>query len=149
MFSSGIWQSVAEFRQMPRAEINLMCSATAGNDPYFARVVREFYVQARRRHRRFPLIRQMSRGVALCQLPTKFDDHFMMIEAAVRRNYKKATREGYSVLPIEINNYLARVGEIRASTEMRQGKLLPENYRTGKSRQSVQCPSLIESNVRL
>jgi len=48
MFSSGIWQSVAEFRQMPRAEINLMCSAAAGNDPYFGRVVREFYVQARR-----------------------------------------------------------------------------------------------------
>src|SRR5262249_54610871 len=131
MSSSGLWQSVVEFRQMPRAEINLMCSATAGNDPYFARIVREFYVQARRRHRKFPLIRQMTHGVALCRVPPTFDEYFKMIKAAARRNYRKAVREGCTVRPIEINNHLPEIGQIRASMKVRQGKLMPAHYRTG------------------
>ena len=116
------------FWRMPHISVNLMLHATATNDPFFALVVRDFYANVRRRHRKLPLIRAMEFGVALCRLPISFDEHFRAIEAAARRNYKKAAREGCTFRRIEFNDHLEAIREIRQSSEFRQGKKMPEAY---------------------
>ena len=132
MFYTRLFETLREYRSMPCVTVDLMHAATSQNDPFFERIVRDFYVDANRRHRKLPLFRKFTQGVALCVLPSKFDDYFMMIEASARRNYKKAVREGCSFRPIDINNYLIHVGEIRGSSDIRQGKLVPEHYRSGE-----------------
>jgi len=136
IFPGGPWRFAKLMRTMPRVTIDLMLRDAASNDPFFARIVREHYEMATRRHRRLFIVRNLVYGVALCPMPATFDNYFMMIDASARRNYKKAVREGCSFRPIEINSYLPEVGKIRASTEVRQGKLMPENYRSGEPAQA-------------
>ncbi len=121
-------QSIQFFRdlgavsQMPKRSVDLMCAATANNDPFYERIVREFHQDARKRHRKFPLIRRNQYGVALCVLPKDFDTYFMMVEAAARRNYKKALRNKYTFDRIKFNDHLADIQEVVRSTKVRQGK---------------------------
>jgi len=117
---------------MPSVTVDLMHAATSQNDPFFGRIVHEFYVDANRRHRKLPFLRRFTHGVALCVLPSSFEQYFMMIDASARRNYKKAVREGCTFRPIEINKHLAEIGAIRSSSDVRQGKLVPEHYRSGE-----------------
>src|SRR5579871_3773636 len=63
---SRLRQTASEFLRMPRVSINLMHGATAGNDPFFGRIVQQFYTEATRRHPRALVVRQMSHGLALC-----------------------------------------------------------------------------------
>ncbi len=123
---SGYWRDLQEIRRIPRLDIHLMESASSKNDPFYQRITREFYQEANRRHPKFPLIRELEWGVALCELPADFDDYFMLVEGAARRNYKKATRLGYHFQPIDFNQHLGAVDEIRLSTDVRQGKLSEE-----------------------
>jgi hypothetical protein len=112
--------------RMPRVSIDLMHGKTADNDPFYGRTVKKFYGEAHARHRKFPLIRTMEWGVALCRLPSSFDEYFMCIEAAGRRNYKKAKRNGYLFEKIDFNRHLDDIGEIRRSATHRQGEIPEE-----------------------
>ncbi len=116
---------VAEARGLPSATINLRCPETAGNDPFFDRLVRDFYRDAMRRHRKFPLVRNYQYGFTVCHLTSDFNDYFMSIEGAARRNYKKSLRLGYSFERIDYNAHLEDVTAILRSTEMRQGRPMP------------------------
>ena len=110
-------------RKLPRVTVDLMVRETAGNYPFFERVTRQFYRSSRKRHRKFPLIGVLTHGVAVCELPKSFGEYFMYIEAAGRRNVKKANRNGYDFTRIDYNEYLEDIREIRRSTDQRQGQL--------------------------
>jgi hypothetical protein len=118
----SMWREVV---RMPSVTVSLRCEAALENDPFYLETTRAFHQSTRRRHRKFPLIRSMEYGVALCVLPERFDDYFMMIDAAARRNYKKATRLGYRFEKIDYNQYLDDIREVRRSTPERQGRQLP------------------------
>src|SRR3974390_2534962 len=90
-------------RSLPRVSISLMASKTANNDEFYQGLVQRFYSQARRRHKRFPLIRNLQYGVALCPLPERAESYFESIEASARRNVRKAQRLGYSFARIDFN----------------------------------------------
>lgn len=123
-----ITKRVAEMWNLPRLSIDLMHHATRENDPFFDSIVRKFYQDARRRHPKFPLVRTMEFGVAVCRLPATFDEYLREIEAAGRRNYKKAGREGCSFRRINFNDHLEDIREIRQSSEFRQGRRMPDSY---------------------
>lgn len=123
--------AVREFWNLPRVEINLMLSATVGNDPFFERLVRDLYRDAHRRSMRHLFLREMVHGVTVCQLPPTFDAYYMLIDASARRNHKKAIREGCEVRLITYNDHLSEIADIWTSTDVRQGKSMPENYLKG------------------
>lgn len=118
-----VFADVRELVHEPALRMNLMHDQAAQSDPFYARLVCEFYRDARRRHRRFPVVRRFCHGVATCVLPESFDDYFMQIEASARRNFKKASRNGFTFSAIDYNLFLDDVARIRRSTEYRQGKL--------------------------
>jgi hypothetical protein len=125
----SLFQIIRDLRtagKMPQVTINLMAAATKENDPFYERIVREFFEAAQKRHGRVALIRSLEYGVAVCRLPRSFDEYFMAIDAAGRRNVKKARRLGYVFGRIQYNEHLDDVREIRRSTDVRQGKLAPE-----------------------
>jgi len=118
-----VLKDVRELLSLPSLTIDLMCSATEKNDPFYGRVVREFYKTARKRHRKFPLIRALECGVAVCVLPRSFEDYFSAIEASARRNVRKAERLGYAFDRIDYNRFLDDITAIRRSATVRQGPL--------------------------
>jgi hypothetical protein len=121
-----LYKELQEIRQIPRTSINLMVE-TATDNPFYRDLTLEYYKEARQHHPKFLLIRQMEWGVALCILPEKFDDYFMLLEGAARRNYKKAKRLEYRFDELDYNNHLDEVTAIHHSTETRQGKL-PKDF---------------------
>ena len=131
----------AELWRMPRVTIDLMHHATHDNDPFFGRVVRQFYQEARRRHPKMPLVRAMQVGVSICPLPGSFDEYLKRIEPSARRNLKKAARLGYRFRRIQYNDHLDDVKEIQQSAEVRQGRLMPESYRNGEVRPCTDPPT--------
>jgi len=135
-YFDDIWRLFSEIRQMPRVSVDLMYSATANNDPFFEQMVRRHYREARSRHSRYWIIRRMVHGVAICQLPATFDEYYMQIEAAARRNHKKALREGCVVRRFEFNAELNAIRDIRLSADERQGRKMPDEYRQGIVRPS-------------
>ncbi len=113
---------IREARELPHIEIYLMADrAEARNHPFYANLVKEHYRDATRRHPKFPLIRHIEWGVALCQLPATFDEYFMMVEGAARRNFKKAKRLGYEFRPFDFDDHLEEIQTIHRSTKVRQG----------------------------
>ena len=114
---------VREFLAMPHVTVELMYGEAARNEAFFQRLTREFYAETQRRHSKFPLIRNWAYGVAVCVLPPTFDDYFLGIESAARRNFKKAQRMGYRFERIRHNDHLADMHEIHASAEVRQGQM--------------------------
>lgn len=123
---TALYQEFQKIRHIPRTNINLMLETTLDN-PYYHELTTEYYQETRQRHPRLPLIRRMEWGVALCLLPDKFEDYFMLVEGAARRNYKKAKRLGYVFGELDYNNHLEEVTAIHHSTNDRQGKL-PEDF---------------------
>jgi hypothetical protein len=118
---------------LPDVSINLMLGKTAQNDPFFGKIVRDFYRESRSRHPKFPLIRRFRHGVATCVLPATFDAYFGKIEASARRNFKKAQRNRYVFKRISFNDHLEEIAEIRQSAAIRQGKM-PDEYLNEKPR---------------
>ncbi|HVX15436.1 MAG TPA: GNAT family N-acetyltransferase [Pirellulales bacterium] len=115
-----------DFRELihePAIAINLMRSRSEQNDPFYLQLTLDFYRETRRRHSRCPLLRRFGHGVATCVLPESFNDYFMQIEASARRNFKKASRSGFTFSRIDYNQFLDDVSRIRHSAEYRQGKL--------------------------
>jgi len=117
---------LAQLRDMPHVSINLMHAQTADNDPFFSRVVREFYEEARRAHPKFPLIRRYEYGIAVCVLPPSFEEYCKRIEPAGRRNIKKAARLGYQFQRLDFNKHLEDIRAILTSADVRQGKPFTE-----------------------
>lgn len=115
-------QDTVRLTRLPKIAVNLMHSATAQNDPFYSEIVKEFYQEARRRHRKFPLVRQFEYGMAVCVLPKTAEEYLALIEPAGRRNIKKAARLGYSLERLDYNRHIEDVREILASTDTRQGK---------------------------
>jgi len=136
-----LWRSVAEFRRMPAVRIDLMHPATANNDPFYARLVADFHRRANRRHPKFPLLRRMTAGVAVCPLPPTFDAYLGRIEPAARRNVKKAVREGCTFRRIRFNDHLDGVRTVRQSAAVRQGRAVPDEYIRGDVRPTADPPS--------
>ncbi len=123
------WELLGVYRRQPSIRICLMLDRALVNHVFFQDMVRGFYADARRRHPRFPVMRRMTSGVAVCELPATFDDYFMLIEAAGRRNYKKALRLGYEFKRLDYNAHLPEITDILRSTDVRQGKM-PEELLT-------------------
>lgn len=134
------WADLRELARLPEVTIDLMMRATRENDPFYERMVRDFYGETRARHRRFPLLRHWRYGVALCPLPATADDYFASIEAAARRNYKKAQRLGYRFERLEHNRFLSDMKEIHSSTDVRQGRM-PDHLVHGEVKPCSDPPS--------
>lgn len=120
-----------EIRKLPRVEISLMRERAAGNDPFFGKLADEFYRDSLRLHPRYLILRRFTAGVAICHLPMSYEEYFGNIEAAARRNIKKATRAGYACEQIDFNDRRSDIAGIRASTDTRQGKL-DESFVSGE-----------------
>lgn len=118
-----LYRDYSDAKKLPDTPVNLLIGEAEKNDLFYRKVTQDFYSYARRRHHRLPIIQQLEWGVALCQLPATFNEYFMMVEGAARRNFKKATRLGYSFKLIDYNNHLSEIQDIRRSTTTRQGKL--------------------------
>lgn len=133
-------RDVRAVSKLPKVTISLMASRTADNDPFYERVVQSFYRDARKRHPRFPLIRNLQYGVALFPLPNKPEDYLGLIEASARRNIKKALRLGYTVSRIDFNRHRAEISAIIRSTPSRQGPM-PVDMMTGEINEISDPPS--------
>jgi len=116
---------------MPHVTVDLMYRVAERNDEFYQRVTREYYDYTQTRIRKFPLVKKDRYGVALCVLPETFDEYFMGIEAAGRRNFKKAERTGCRFEKIDFNAYLDDVRDIWRSARVRQGKV-PEYVAKGQ-----------------
>lgn len=125
------WREVFALRGMPKIAVNLMADKAVGNEPFYQAMVIDYYKYTRKRHRKFPLLRHDQYGVALLELPDKFDDYFMMVAGAARRNYKKAKRLGYEFKEIVHNDFLDDIGEIWKSASVRQGEV-PDYLKDGR-----------------
>ena len=113
-------------RNMPTASIDLMVEEAKDNDPFYRDLVSDYYNQTQKRHKRFPLVRALSFGITLCELPHDADRYRMMVNGSARRNLKKAKRLGYRFALIDFNEYLDDIAEIRCSTAERQGRMPAE-----------------------
>jgi len=131
MWITEVYKQLKEFLAMPEITINLMYSSVVNVDQFYADIVKRFYEEAYKRHRKFPFIRAMEYGVAVCQLPSSFDEYFMMVEGSARRNYRKASHLGYKARRIQYNEHLDEIGEIWRSTPVRQGRM-PDKFLKGK-----------------
>jgi hypothetical protein len=143
---AGRLQELLRMFKSPQVSVCLLYGMVQGSDAFYARITLEFYQESMRCHRKFPLIRSLRYGVALCILPRSFDEYFMQLEAAARRNYKKAERNGYGFRPINFNDHLADVGAIRASAADRQGAM-PADYLAGDVHPCSNPPSLTAAHA--
>jgi hypothetical protein len=125
---------------MPRVTIDLMAAAAAHNAPFYQEVVAQYYQSTRKRHPKFPLIRNDQYGVALVTLPETFDEYFMSLEGSARRNFKKAARSGYTFSRIDYNEFADNVREIWQSAPVRQGEM-PGYMLRGEVRPANNPPS--------
>lgn len=123
---ADFFADVRAARTLPCVSISLMTARTAGNHPFFERMVRDFYREATRRHPRFPLIRNLQYGVALFQLPDEPADYFESLEGPARRNVRKAERLGYTFSRIDFNQRRKEIVAIIRSTPVRQGPMARE-----------------------
>jgi hypothetical protein len=118
-------RDIIDIFRLPRVSINLMFEKTTINDPFFGRVVKNFYKEATSRHPKLPFIKALQYGFALCVLPVDFNTYFMSLKSSARGNYRKAHREGYAVKRFDFNAHLDDVREILQSSAVRQGKFPP------------------------
>ena len=132
---------LSEVAKNPQVSIDLMCAGAADNDPFYDRVTREFYRDATRRHPRFPLVRHIEYGFAVCHLGDDFDAYLGRIDASARRNYKKSCRLGYTFGPVDYNAHLDDITEILRSADVRQGRPMPAAFFDGKAEAVRNPPS--------
>jgi hypothetical protein len=135
-----IFRDLRAVSELPKVRISLMASHTVSNDPFYGQVVHSFYRDARRRHPRFPLIRNLQYGVALFPLPKNSEEYLSLIEASARRNIKKALRLGYTVSRIDFNRHRPEIAAIIRSAPSRQGPM-PADLLTGDLAEISDPPS--------
>lgn len=131
VFMIRLMHKISELHKIlknPQVTIYLLEKDSLNNDLFYQRITKDFYDSTCRRHSRFPIVRNLQYGVAICQLPKSFDEYWMMIEASVRRNCKKATRLLYRFEKINYNDHLKAIAQIQLSTDYRQGKKVPDHW---------------------
>ncbi len=133
--------TLREVLALPQLTVDLQWRHTERNAPFFRNYTRQFYEEARQRHPRFPLVRRYSIGFAIHALEKDFEAYFMAIEAAARRNWKKAQRHQFRFQAIDFNERLPEIREIVSSTEVRQGKV-PDRLLKGEIHENTNPPSL-------
>lgn len=116
-----------EVRSLPQVTIDLMLKRTKSNHAFFRDVTLEFYRQAHSPHPKFPLIKRVKYGLAVCHLKHQDKSYFDRLEPTGRRNIRKAIRMGYRFAPINYNHYLADIDHIHQSTRVRQGRAMDEH----------------------
>jgi len=114
-----------EIRKLERIHINLMIAETKSNDAFYRKITEDFYIEARKRHLKFPLVRQMEIGLAVCVLTAETKKYSERLDSAARRNLKKATRLGYRFEYINYNDHLPAITAIHQSAPVRQGRDMP------------------------
>lgn len=124
---SKLLEAVRTIREMPTVVINLQAVKADSNHPFFRKVTEDFYKLATRRHRKFPLIRQMEIGYAVCELTSEAATYSNRLDSAARRNLKKALRLGYGFSAIDYNAHLEDITAIHRSADFRQGKAMPSD----------------------
>ena len=140
-----LWNTINEARQIPKITIDLMGErAAVDNDPFFLRVVEDFYKSAKRPHPKLFVVGFLEYGVAVNPFPASHDDWLKSIQGSARRNIKKAIRNGYRFEKINYNDYLADIQEIHRSAPVRQGKM-PDELLHGELKPIQNPPS--KSNV--
>ena len=128
---SRAWAGFRAAQALPTIQIDLMIDRTASNDPYFARITRDFYAETQKRHPKFPLWKRHSIGVSTFSLDERgYEGYMKSIEASGRRNIKKAARLGYTVERINFNDHLDDISKVRSSTDVRQGEM-PDEIKSG------------------
>ncbi|MDB5349308.1 MAG: hypothetical protein JWN86_555 [Planctomycetota bacterium] len=133
---------LVEVVRAPRVTIDLMCEGAAANDPFFDRITREFYQEAREPHRRFLVVPQFAYGYAVGLLPPGgVKGYLATVEASARRNVKKAIRSGYRFSRFDYNAHLPDVTEILRSAEVRQGRPMPEEVFLDEAEPHTNPPS--------
>ena len=115
---------------LPQVSINLMLEKTAGNDPFYTQIVKDFYTEVRSRHPKLFFIRKCVYGYSLCQLSINFEKYFSLLESRAKGNYRKAVKLGYKMMRFEFNDHMEDIREIWQSAPVRQGKL-PVEIREG------------------
>lgn len=128
-----------ELGSLPSLTINLRYAETQRNEEFFRRYTMDFYRETQRRHRKLPLVKAMTYGVALKVMEDDFDAYFMSLDGSARRNYKKARRNGFEFGKLDYNEKLDEIREILASAEVRQGKM-PEHLLKGETVAPVRNP---------
>lgn len=134
--------TVKEMYELPPVTINLMLAQSEANAPFFKTITQRFYQAANKRHPKFPLIRKMEYGLAVCDLQAKEGAYSSWLDSAARRNLKKAIRLGYRFERIDYNAHLDDVTKIHQSTTVRQGREMPQHLLTGKAGPHSDPPSL-------
>jgi hypothetical protein len=124
----GVFENAWNIVEMPTITAHLMYRNTIDNHPFYRKLTKDFHQEMTEGHTKFPLVGQYEWGTALCVMPRTFEEYFMMVDAAARRNYKKAQRMGYRFARIDPNNYLKDIKDIRISTDTRQGKVADSLY---------------------
>ena len=74
-------RDLADVMRMPAVTVNLMARAAQANEPFYQRMVSEFYALTQTRHRKLPLVRHWQYGVALCALPATFASYQQSLAA--------------------------------------------------------------------
>jgi len=109
---------------LPSVTLHLKASLAKDNDPYFLKLVNDFFSETRRRHPRYLFFRNFRWGVALQPMEIQLGMQPTLESSAVR-NQKKALRSGYQFEKIEYNKWLDDIQKIRRSTQIRQGPVDP------------------------
>ena len=124
------WKRLSLFLRIssPAVSIDLMYSQALKGSPFFQGLVLDFYNSSRQPHPKLPIARQFEYGVALCRLPSSFDEYLMGIEASARRNYKKAQGKKYEFRMINYDDFLQDITAILRSADIRQGKPMPREF---------------------
>jgi hypothetical protein len=134
-------QTAGEISKLPVISINLMLSGTQGNDPFYQEITRRFHQNATRRHHKFPLVRQLEYGVAVCLLKDDPRAYSHRLGSTAQRNLKKALRLGYRFARIDYNQHLNAVTDIHRSAKIRQGQAMPKHFFSAKAPSIVDPPS--------
>lgn len=123
-------------REMPKVNVNLMLDKCEDNDPFYRKVTLDFFKEATSRHPKFPLVKKLELGIALYNYTGDEDEYFNAVESSARRNFKKASRNGFVFKKINYNDYIDDVWEIRKSAHSRQGKM-PEELIKNRPKEST------------
>ena len=118
-----LWQDLRTALTLPRVSVNLMHDRSTDNDPFYGRITAAIHREYTRRHPRFPLVRFLEYGVAMCRLPGDHASWWKGLEGSARRNVKKAQRLGYTFARIDYNAHLEAITAIHRSTTVRQGEM--------------------------
>lgn len=118
-----LYQDFKIFLTMPKVTVNLHLDKVNPENEFYYNITKNFYNEANKRHKKLPLFKTMAHGVALFDMESGFESYFMALESSARRNFKKASRNGFIFLPIDFNKHIHEIWEIRRSAPVRQGEL--------------------------